>query len=96
MLGHPRASVAAIDTFVTLALFSGFGLLLSLTVVTSPRQIWLTRLRSMEWGEIPMRLLGGAIVLLGIMAVDAAVVAKPVQDLRKSGLARVPDRPPSF
>jgi hypothetical protein len=32
----PRAStarVAAIDTFVTLALFSGFGLLLSLTVV---------------------------------------------------------------
>ena len=32
----PRASVArfaAIDTFVTLALFSGFGLLLSLAVV---------------------------------------------------------------
>lgn len=32
----PRASttrVAAIDTFVTLALFSGFGLLLSLTVL---------------------------------------------------------------
>ena len=38
----PRASVArvaAIDTFVTLALFSGFGLLLSLTVVILDQHI---------------------------------------------------------
>ena len=38
----PRASaarVAVIDTFVTLALFSGFGLLLSLTVVIADQYV---------------------------------------------------------
>jgi hypothetical protein len=38
-----------------------------------------------------MRFLGGAVVLLSIMAVNVTVVAQPTQDLRKAGFAWAPE-----